>query len=297
MFNQVKVTLINLYYPIIPSTQLSAIFFGQIFSSKSCWIHVDILFKQTIFKTYHLNVFFSRIEHTKTPKKRTERRHENFQLSSFSLADFQRKLEDSGRWLDSGKITKLFFKKLGWSCRETQPWKRYEKVHRWVWWTWFFYHRFCSKRHAMAILHGLFLGDMPSLKTNKRPVKIGIPEGKGWSPNHHFFRGYVLLVSGTVYHFFQFVSGKSRRWEEIWDHNLMKTHFLGGAIFLVMHLTGRHSLFKQKGIKRWVEKKPAETGSFREFLQLNWVNSYNPCDVTPNGTLLRKYIGFTPATE
>lgn len=161
MFNQVKVTLINLYHPIIPSTQLSAIFFGQIFSSKSCWIHVDILFKQTIFKTYHLNVFFSRIEHTKTPKKRTERRHENFQLSSFSLADFQRK-NSKIQVGDSipERLQSCFSRSLVEVAGKLNPWKRQTDTGE------FdgpgLLDRFCSKRHAMAILHGLFfrgLGD------------------------------------------------------------------------------------------------------------------------------------------
>ena len=180
MFNQVKVTLINLYHPIIPSTQLSAIFFGQIFSSKSCWIHVDILFKQTIFKTYHLNVFFSRIEHTKTPKKRTERRHENFQLSSFSLADFQRK---NSKIQVGDSIPERLQSCFSRSLVEVAGKLNYmEKVwnHRWVWWTWFFTIDFvASKRHgnfAWPFSRGWvtgFLsaeeGDTPSLKLTKRP--------------------------------------------------------------------------------------------------------------------------------
>lgn len=141
---------------------------------------------------------FFHASNTRKPQRNgRRRRHENFQLSSFSLADFQRKLEDSGRWLDSGKITKRFFKKLGWSCRGTQPWKRQtppvslmDLVEMRICSLPPGYHRFCSKRHAMAILHGLFLGagwqdlkgpaplkkrgceeegDTPSLKLTKRP--------------------------------------------------------------------------------------------------------------------------------
>lgn len=171
MFNQVKVTLINLYYPIIPSTQLSAIFFGQIFSSKSCWIHVDILFKQTIFKTYHLNVFFSRIEHTKTPKKRTERRHENFQLSSFSLADFQ--LSNSKIQVGDSIPERLqsgFSRSLVEVAGKLNYMEKVQTTTGEFDGPGFFTIDFvASKRHAMAILHGLFLGDMPSLKLTKGP--------------------------------------------------------------------------------------------------------------------------------